>query len=115
MLSTYHDQFDPYSKAIDTPGSDQSAFGQRDLSQTFPPQNMHGMLPAQTVSSISTQADTSFGDDAISGLSWLDDPALFDFDRISNEDARVAHTGQVTPGDSAWDLDEFFDYTPAST
>lgn len=113
MPSTYNYQFDPSSKANNTPGSQQFAFGHKmNLDVTLAPQNMHSMpyAPNSTASMSAEQPD--FGDEA----SWFDDSsALFDFDQSTFAGGRLSHSGQVTPGDTAWNPDDFFDYNPAST
>lgn len=109
MPSTYQYQFDEFSKANNAPGSGQFAFGHKmNLDLTLAPQNMHNSQYAPIPTS-TMPAELDFGDE-----SWLDDSsALFDFDQ-TNHIGRPAHSGQVTPGDTAWNPDDFFEYAPAS-
>lgn len=114
MPSNYHHQFDILSKTNNTPGSEQFAFGQKNLNQTFTTQNMQGMQYAQNpASSMPTESD--FSREMAQDSSWFDDSALFDFDRNNSEPIRPGHhSGQDTPLDANC-FDDFFEFTTAST
>lgn len=117
MPSSYPYHFSPNAKENNGLGSGQFAFGQlgpRDLNLTLAPQNMHGMPSSQTYQPATTETD--FGDDMLGDTTWqLDDDALFDFDQVNNGVGRIGHSGQVTPGDPAWQPEDFFEFATAST
>lgn len=112
MPSTYQYQYNPNAKVNNTPGSDQFAFGhRRDLSQTLAPQKMHNFPYVPASSAISMPpSDLDFNDDLFAPS--YDESLFFDFEQTNSGFGRATHSssGQVTPGDSAWNPDDFLEF-----
>lgn len=109
MPSTYSYTYNPNSKANNNPGSEQFAFTNKGLNQTLSPHAMHNQ-PTTPYSDSSASAmpamDFGFGDDMFSDSNNY----AFDLD-FNNTSDHIS--GHVTPG-SAWNPDDFLNYTGAS-
>lgn len=119
LPSTYHYQFDPDSKANNTPGSEQFAFGHpRDLSLTLAPQNMHTMRHSQNTSEMSMPSETALNQD-LSGLHSFES-FLVDSNEVNSVSGQPAPSGketqesgsEETQGDTSWQ--DLFDWSSAS-
>jgi hypothetical protein len=114
MPSTYSYTYNPNSKANNNPGSEQFAFTNKGLNQTLSPHAMHNQPTTPYSESNSASAmpamDFGFGDDMFNDSSYAFD---LDFNSGGQHSGTGHLSGHVTPG-SAWNPDDFLNYTGAS-